>query len=78
MNCIITWGKCIQTKNLNQQFDLTDASFWKLRGLACVLFLFFNIPTGATKRCQKVSRISESDMGQLQLKLSNLASNYYF
>lgn len=75
-NCNNNTGK-VHSKNLNQQFDLADASFWKLRGPVCIL-LFFSIPAGATKRCQKVSRISESDMGQLQLKLSNLASNYYF
>lgn len=30
-------GKHIPKKNLNPQFDLADASFWKVRGLVCVL-----------------------------------------
>lgn len=30
-------GKHIPKKNLNLQFDLADASFWKVRGLVCVL-----------------------------------------
>lgn len=38
MNHVRTWGKSIQTKAQNQQFDLADSSFWKLRGLVCVLF----------------------------------------
>lgn len=46
---------------------------------SCLHFiLFFSIPAGATKHCQKLSRISESDLGGLQLKLSDLTSNYYF
>lgn len=30
-------GKHIPKKNPNPQFDLADASFWKVRGLVCVL-----------------------------------------
>jgi len=39
-NHITAQGKGSETKNPNQQFDLADASFWKLRGLVCVLFCF--------------------------------------
>lgn len=38
-NHINNTGK-VHSKNLNQQFDLADASFWKLRGRVCVLFCF--------------------------------------
>lgn len=38
INHVRAQGKSIQTKTLNQQFDLAESSFWKLRGRVCILF----------------------------------------